>query len=227
MHDVHGKEINLQRSTVKVPGLRPATATATDGIKPSKSASSADIRQYTSLDSGQNDGSAEGIVGELAVAAAAMALQRSLERDMSTYDRSSSRKVWGHETEGSSSPPDGSTPRLLSVRKRNSDHSLPPVRDSDSPHQAATLPRTDRTTIDDLDGRKRSGSSENVSASSSRSSTLSRSGHHRDSSSGTLPSSGTHKKGHRRRRSWGAAKSLEDGLFVSVSITWASQCCTL
>jgi Arf-GAP/GTPase/ANK repeat/PH domain-containing protein 1/3 len=211
MHDVHGKEINLQRSTVKVPGFRPATAAAvaTDGIRPIKSASSTDIQNYYhSHDFRQVDhGSVEGI-GELAIAAAAMALQKSLEHDISKDDKLSSKKVWGHETEGNASPPDASTPRLLSINRRVSEVNLPVAREreTDSPRRS-TLPLVDKT--DELDGKKRekSGSIDSVS----RSSSMSRS--HRDAPAVSTPGGlSTHKKGHRRRRSWGTPKMLEDGL---------------
>ena len=211
MHNVHGKEIDLQRSTVKVPGLRPATATmAIDGIRPIKSASSTDIQHYFSHDSRQVDHSSVEGIGELAIAAAAMALQRSLEHDISKDDKLSSRKVWGHETEGNASPLDASTPRLLSVNRRGSEVNLPVSRDLDSSRRS-TFPLVDRTATDDLDGKKkeRTGSSENVA----RSSSMSRS--HRDAPAVATPGGlSAHKKGHRRRRSWGTPKTLEDGLFV-------------
>ncbi|XP_062519440.1 arf-GAP with GTPase, ANK repeat and PH domain-containing protein 3-like isoform X2 [Corticium candelabrum] len=215
-HDVHGKEIDLQRTTVKVPQVRLVTTPTTDGqhTKPSKSASSTDIPNY--MDS-RHDGSVEKI-GELAIAAAAMALQRGLERDMSKYEQFNTKKVWGHETEGGGSPPGGSTPQFLGLLKRSSDHSLPHAKDVELPYQSSTMPRlrSEKQSDDDLDGRKRAGSNENIFG-GSRMSTM-KSGLAYARETGITPNStsgsGLNKKGHRRRRSWGAAKSLEDELYV-------------
>ncbi|XP_065838984.1 arf-GAP with GTPase, ANK repeat and PH domain-containing protein 1-like isoform X2 [Oscarella lobularis] len=200
MHDTHGKSITIQHCTVKIPGQRPigSKATPTKGERVHHPTDEVDHTRHHHHHHHQSSSASSlhrPTQQELAVAVAAIALQKSLSST----------------EEGVAWPFDVSDDATSTTTTRPSSGELSPPPQWTPAY--ASPP-------EDWDGfRKRSGSNEKGSTNLSRSGTS------------VTPSSAP-RKGHRRRRSWGAAKSLEEDVpyefneFEIVSLdgkTWAFE----